>query len=85
MKPIHFEQVNATLAEHQPEYAELPVMRTTIEAPDGSEHPVIISCWQPNADEIAAIMLGRPVALIILGEVHPPVKIGVSDFENDEL
>ena len=51
----------------------LPATRTEIEG-----HPVIVSYWQPSADELAAIAAGQPVALVVWGSTMPPVAVAVA-------
>jgi hypothetical protein len=41
----------------------------------------MVSVWTPTAEEIAKIMKGEPVVLMIVGARMPPVAIGVGlDF-----
>mgnify|MGYP000724096069 CR=1 FL=1 len=35
------------------------------------------SYWLPNEQERALIAQGKPVCLVILGDLHPPVALGV--------
>lgn len=37
------------------------------------------SAWYPSEEEIAALILGKPVILTIWGSAHPPVSVGVGD------
>ena len=36
-----------------------------------------VSAWFPTPEELAALNMGAPVYLHILGKVHPPVYVGV--------
>jgi hypothetical protein len=38
---------------------------------------VMTSAWKPDAEELAAINAGGPIALVIYGGVHPPCGLGV--------
>lgn len=37
------------------------------------------SWWKPDADEIAQIVAGVPVALCVIGRFHPPVSLTVGE------
>lgn len=37
------------------------------------------SYWKPDADELAQLNAGVPVALTIFGRFHPPVKLSVGE------
>lgn len=45
--------------------------------PDGAE--AMLTHWYPSADEISRMIEGKPVALSIVGNCHPWVKLGVSE------
>lgn len=36
----------------------------------------IMSFWEPDADERAAILRGKPIILIVYGQSHPVVALG---------
>jgi hypothetical protein len=38
---------------------------------------VMTSAWFPTAEEIEWIVRGAPIYLSIVGDVHPPVSMGV--------
>lgn len=63
MKPIHFPQVNATLAEDQPEYLPLPVRR--------NEMGLTTSCWQMTWRERIKILFTGKIWLDIHTFNHP--------------
>lgn len=46
--------------------------------------PVIVSCWQPTEDEIARILVGEPVFLLVVGQGTPPVSV-IAGHQNAEL
>lgn len=50
----------------------LPITRTVV---DGVA--AVVSYWQPNAEELAALNAGRPVALWVVGSTMPPVALEV--------
>lgn len=39
--------------------------------------PAAAYYWLPNEQERALIAKGKPVCLVILGDLHPPVALGV--------
>lgn len=43
--------------------------------------PCIRSVWQPSDGERKLIAEGAQVYLIVWGDMHPPVAIGVRNFE----
>lgn len=53
-----------------PDCKDLPVWTGTYA---GSE--VVVSCWRPSDDEVARILVGEPVYLIIYGKGMPPVSL----------
>ena len=41
----------------------------------------MISVWKPTEEEIEALKNGAHIALTILGEVHPPVRLHVQKYQ----
>jgi hypothetical protein len=39
--------------------------------------PGMVSAWFPTPEEIQRIVEGAPIYLTVLGQVHPPVSMGV--------
>lgn len=39
--------------------------------------PCLVTVWRPTADEVIAIMEGRPVVLTTMGTTTPPVMLTV--------
>lgn len=78
MQPKNFPEANMRLAESQDEYATLPVFSGIIDI-EGQLHPVKLSKWEPNADELDRLKSGACVTLMILGTSHPPVLVGVDE------
>ena len=39
--------------------------------------PAIASFWQPSDEELAMLNQGKPVVIMALGDLHPPVAVGV--------
>lgn len=37
----------------------------------------VVSFWKPNADELAALVAGKPVMLFVVGATMPPVALAV--------
>jgi hypothetical protein len=52
--------------------------------PPLGKQPVMVSEWQPSAEEREAIAAGAPIRLMILGTVHPPVMVVVGEHVADE-
>lgn len=50
----------------------LPITRTECEG-----QPAIVSYWEPNAEELAALNAGSPIALWVIGQTMPPVALSV--------
>lgn len=44
-----------------------------------SGQQVVISYWLPSAQEIALLIAGRPVGLVIFGGTMPPVALAVAE------
>ncbi len=40
--------------------------------------PAVVSFWQPDATELAALNAGKPVALSIVGRTMPPAAVWVA-------
>jgi hypothetical protein len=51
----------------------LPITR--IDYPNGLR--AVASYWQPTQQEIALLVKGMPVRLLVLGDTHPPLLLGV--------
>lgn len=51
----------------------LPITR--IKYSDGT--PAVASFWTPTASELQLLNDGKPVRLIVLGNTHPPLSMGV--------
>jgi len=39
--------------------------------------PAMVTSWQPTPDELAALAAGAPIYVTILGNQHPPIKVGI--------
>ena len=57
---------------------ELPCSALPITDAQLDGHQVMISFWQPDAAELAALNSGGKVSLCVFGFSHPPVAVGVS-------
>ncbi|WP_044528699.1 hypothetical protein [Herbaspirillum sp. B65] len=44
-----------------------------------SGQQVVISYWQPSAEEIALLVAGKPVGLVVFGGTMPPVALAVTE------
>ncbi|WP_138469511.1 hypothetical protein [Poseidonocella sp. HB161398] len=81
MNPHPLSNATRVLATAQPEYQPLQIH----DHPLGDGDNLMVSLWQPSAEERAAIAAGAPVRLSILGTVHPPVLIEVEEVEGQDL
>ncbi len=61
-------------------YTGLPIKDTKLNW-NGTEYPVMISCWEPTPDEAKRIAEGGKIYLAIMGTVHPPVIMSASEIE----
>ncbi len=59
------------------EHAALPVDALPVTRGDIGGKDVVVSFWRPTPEEIAAIVAGRAVALVVVGESMPPVALTV--------
>lgn len=77
MTPIQHESCNAVLkcpeGMSKEQCADLPITRR-----DG----LVLSFWKPSPREIAAIIDGGHVALIVAGETHPPLSVTIIENPN---
>lgn len=67
--------------------------KTCLELPGGNEdnflwmeeavsaegHSVMVSYWEPNEEERAAIAAGKKICLLVWGGSHPPVAMAVDE------
>jgi hypothetical protein len=44
---------------------------------DTTAGPAMMSVWEPTPEEIARIVAGANVRLIVVGRIHPPVELSV--------
>ena len=70
MKSIDFEQSNHVL--HGPPGSEADITPLVVYT-DGRS--ISVSCWEPDAEELAAIIKEKKVWLIVMGNIHPPVAV----------
>lgn len=75
MKPVTFPEANASFKAptdlHENQVA--TIMAYCGPVPGGSMdgEKIVVVAWQPTADEVAAISLGRPIFLTTLGGLPP--------------
>ena len=74
MEIEHIPGATRVLAKNQPEYIPLAIRD---EGHDGQNY--MVSQWSPSPEELAALMLGAPIHLSIMGTIHPPVLISVGE------
>ncbi len=58
MKPVQTPETNATYAEQQPQYLDLPVHK--------SEDGRVTSCWELSDEDFATVMRTRRIFLTVL-------------------
>jgi hypothetical protein len=78
MTPTTFKEVNHTYLPPQGQEATcspLPVCITQ----DEEGKTLVISCWQPSAEDRVRIASGGPLYLIVVGAGQPPVKLITED------
>ena len=85
MIPIQFPQVTHTFRrpEEIPDElcGDLPV---AVVLQEDLVTPLLVYCWKPNYEDIEAIKNGKPIYLIVMSSVHPPIEITTeSPFENE--
>jgi len=78
MEIVHIEGATRVMGKDQPEYLPLPLRDDMVPLPDGSEKlHVMVTKWQPTAEEITALSAGAPIFLSIIAGKH---KIETPDF-----
>ena len=87
MEVVKLEGMNRELAppggwdkEKHGECSPLPVFAEVV-----AGNVTMTSAWKPNAEELAHLVRGAAVALVVYGTVHPPVAIGVFPAEQEVL
>ena len=73
MRHTFHESNNAVLADLPGLDAELHVTKTH----DQNGNEIVLSLWEPNDEERAAIARGAKIVFMCWGHTHPPVAIGV--------
>ena len=68
MIPGVIEGHNITLTDSDPRIGDIKAFRT---------NGRFITAWIPTPAEVAAINAGQPIYLVVLGESHPAVYVGV--------
>jgi hypothetical protein len=71
MNPISFHDREVPYTSPDPEIKDLPVLPVTYG--DGTKG--LVSCWKPKFWDILRIILGKPIYLVILGTLQPPVVL----------
>jgi len=44
---------------------------------EGRPEPGLVTFWQPDQEEIASILAGKPIMLFVWGHTHPPLGLSV--------
>lgn len=80
MLPGRIQQATRVMAEGQDEYSCLAIRDEVIDCGEPLGHqPAMRSAWFPTPEEIARIVAGAPVHLVVLGSGHPPVWLDVGE------
>lgn len=72
MEPVRTSDTNVIFT--RKDCADLPAQKTV--SADGT--PVIITVWKPTDEERDILAVDGMIMLVIWGEEHPPVSIGVA-------
>lgn len=80
MEPINFKEANTTFTKPEGFSKEECGSLPTFNGKDGAGHDVMVSAWSPTTEEIHRMIAGKPVYLVIVGTVMPPVSITVDDI-----
>ncbi len=61
-------------------YLGLAIRDTTINCSvNGSDTPAMVTVWEPDPTELAALVAGGTIRICILGYEHPPIMVGVQE------
>lgn len=61
-------------------YLGLPVRdERIVSTVDGPGTPCMVTAWIPTPKEIEAIIAGAAVHVILIGEMHPPIRVEVGE------
>lgn len=74
MKPKKISGCTRILGLEQKQYLPLAVRDIMID-----ECPAMMTAWEVTPEELEEIKNGEPVIIIILGDMHPPIMIGVGE------
>lgn len=85
MRPIQHRSNNAVLGAPPGVSVEecRPLPITRVRFLDGEEG--VVSFWQPSAEQLALLAAGHPVRLLVPGQTHPPLAMGVDGDGELEL
>ncbi|WP_036292105.1 hypothetical protein [Methylosinus sp. PW1] len=65
-------------------YLGLPIRDGSINCTvNGPATPTMTTAWLPTQDELAALNAGASVHVEILGNVHPPILVGVGPVSQE--
>ena len=79
MKSIKMTNPSRTVGVGQDEYKDLDIVDLPVE---DSDHKMMLSLWQPSAEEREILANGGVVQLYILGNLHPPVMVKAQSKED---
>jgi hypothetical protein len=78
MSPVNFPEAQQFLGRpgdmEEADCAALPICRGVFDG-DGAAYPVVISCWEPTAEERAEIAAGGKVYLHLIGRTMQPAMV----------
>lgn len=82
MQPGHVLNATRVVGKGQG-YSGLPVRDETVDCTvNGPDTPVMVTAWHPTPKEVAALVMGAPVYVRILGTKHPPIEVCVGEVPN---
>jgi hypothetical protein len=81
MIPINFEGANTILHKPKEMTDEQCMSVHAYSGVDTDGFPFTLTVWQPNKEDIEAILAGRPVCLKVLGQQPPPVSMYTYDAD----
>ena len=79
MRAIDFQEANTTFSKPDSMTDEQCSPLRAYVGQDEDVGPFIVTAWLPNAEDIDAILAGRPIVLTILSNSMPPVSLHTQD------
>jgi len=83
MRAIHFPEANVIFGKPESLSDEECHEISAYKGVDEDGIPYTITVWQPNKEDIEAVMAGRPICLKMLGEAPAPVVLYTYDEKGE--